>query len=29
MRRAINVFCLAGMVLALVPIAVSWVTADD
>lgn len=29
MRRAINVLCLAGMVLALVPIAVSWVTADD
>jgi len=29
MRRAINVFCLAGMVLALVPIAVSWVVADD
>jgi hypothetical protein len=26
MRRAINVLCLAGMVLALVPIAVSWVT---
>ncbi|MBU0624465.1 MAG: hypothetical protein KJ672_06425 [Candidatus Thermoplasmatota archaeon] len=29
MRRAINVFCLAGMLLALVPIAVSWATADD
>lgn len=29
MRRAINVFCLAGMVLALVPIGVSWVTAND
>jgi len=28
-KRAINVFCLAGMVLALVPIAVSWVTADE
>ena len=29
MRRATNVFCLAGMVLALVPIAVSWVTTDS
>lgn len=29
MRRAVNVFCLAGMVLALVPMTVSWVTADD
>ena len=29
MRRAINVFCLAGMVLALVPIAVSWATAEE
>lgn len=27
--RAINVFCLVGMVLALVPIAVSWAEADD
>jgi hypothetical protein len=29
MRRAINVFCLVGMALALVPIAVSWVTTND
>jgi hypothetical protein len=28
-RRAINVFCLAGILLALVPITVSWVTAGD
>lgn len=29
MKRGINVFCLAGMILALVPIAISWVVADD
>jgi hypothetical protein len=29
MSRSINILCVAGMVLALVPIAVSWVTADD
>ena len=29
MTRSINILCLAGMILALVPIASSWVTADD
>jgi len=29
LKRAINVFCMAGMALALVPIALSWATADD
>ena len=28
-RRAFNIFCLASMVLALVPLAFSWTTADD
>lgn len=27
--RAFNVFCLAGMISALVPLAFSWITADD
>jgi hypothetical protein len=29
MARAINLFCLAGVVVALVPTTVTWVTADD
>lgn len=28
MKRAVNIFCLAGMILALVPITASWATAD-
>jgi hypothetical protein len=29
MERAVNIYCLAGIILALLPIAASWVTADD